>query len=198
MNYTVCTGGKDEFISRGHAGRYNDVILFVDDKATTLRAVCEPYPWTMGPRPCGIEMCPWNKGFQTPSGDRYKHCATLDELLKLIIAWSRNGGKLSFSEKSTKRRSDNETEEAQPARKSHKGESPHTAEMPNDASRDKEAMLASHLATLRLTSRNPSHDEVFRAFDQVMTEQSSEESERRVQRAFQFVWNKINKYPEPL
>ena len=69
--------------------------------------------------------------------------------------------------------------------------------MPNDASRDKEAMLASHLATLRLTSRNPSHDEVFRAFDQVMTEQSSEESERRVQRAFQFVWNKINKYPEP-
>ena len=53
VNYTVFTGGKDEYIRRGHFGKPNDAILFVDDKATTLRAACEPGTWTMAPKPFG-------------------------------------------------------------------------------------------------------------------------------------------------
>ena len=114
VNYTVFTGGKDEYIHKGHAGRYNDAILLVDDKATTLRAVCEPawsQPWTMAPQPCGIEMNPWRGFFQTTRGSRYDHCSKLNELIDLIRTWSTNGGKLGCPKTTPKRRRDSDTED---------------------------------------------------------------------------------------
>ena len=199
VNYTIFTGGKDEYIHRGHAGRFNDAILVVDDKATTLRAVCEPgrwlQPWTMAPQPCGIEMNPWNGVFQTTRGSRYDHCSTLNDLIELIQTWSENGGKLGCRKTPPKRRRDSDAEDAQRDRKAHRSNPSHTAQIRNDASQDKEDTLRSHLAILRLRSSNPSENEILAAYSKMLTSHTNDDAERRLTEAFQFVWNNLNNYP---
>ena len=191
INYTVFEGGKDEFIHRGHAKRSQDVILFVDDKAATLRAVCEPVPWTMPPQLCGIEMHPWGRGFQTTRGPRYDHCAKLDELLDLIKAWCSSEGKLVGGMRPEKRRRDSETEDAQARKKAYTSGPSRTSEIRNVVSRDVEATIQSHMTTLGLRDPNSNRMEVSRAFMKTMKEQTNAEGMLRVRNAFQAVWNKV-------
>ena len=200
VNYIVFSGGKDEYIRRGHEGRYNDAILLVDDKATTLRAVCEPHvsamaPWTMAPRLNGIEMNPWNGVFRTTRGDRYEHCSTLNELKDLITTWCENGGMLHCPKTQPKRRRDNDAEDAGRGSKAPRRNSSRATDIRNDVSRENDATLRSHLATLRLRLPLPSRTEVVNAYAEMLTMPINAEQERRINEAFEFIWNKISNSP---
>ena len=195
INYFTFTGGKDEYILRVHAGRYSDMILFVDDKAATLHPVCEPVPWTVAPRLCGIEMSPWGTGFQTTRGARYEHCTSLPDLLVLIKAWKANGGVLSSPNAAPKalpkRRRRNDSEDAEATTKARR-----RSELENADALHLTGTLLANLATLRIRSNNPSRKEVLKAYEKIMMEEPNEENKRRIQRAFQAVWSKVNGLPE--
>lgn len=194
INYIVFRGGKDEYILGGHATRYNDAILFVDDRAETLRAVCEPYTWTMTPRPYGIEMNPRYGKFQTARGARYKQCTTLNECIDLITKWCKNGGCFDRP-KTPKRLREIAAEERERPEKTHRASTSNAPEIGNDAAQDTDAMLQSHLATLGVRSPNPSKTEVLDAYAEILTGITNEDDERTMQQAFQFVWTKLNNYP---
>ena len=79
---------KRQYIHNKHYDTESDAILFVDDRAENLRAVCDAPPWKPGtPLPHGIEILKYK--FQTKEGDTYAHATTLKEALQLILEWSR-------------------------------------------------------------------------------------------------------------
>ncbi len=82
--YEVYTGGKDEFIHRNHGRNPYHRILVVDDKAETLKAVCEEHEWLHTPGPQGIEM---RRHYFKTTPPLYSQCSSLEQLLQKIRAW---------------------------------------------------------------------------------------------------------------
>ncbi len=78
--YELFSGGKDQFIHSQHVYGSDESILFVDDKACTVQAVCEATPAAHG-----IEMrrhC----FFTDPSV--HVHVRNLNELYDAIVLWA--------------------------------------------------------------------------------------------------------------
>ena len=87
IEYEVFDGGKDAFIHKTHADETDEAVVFVDDRAENLRAVCDDPPSSLTRLPHGIEMRR-HSAFGTKAGQTYAHATTLDEVLDLIIHWS--------------------------------------------------------------------------------------------------------------
>ena len=79
-DYEFFYGGKDQFIHSQHGYCSGECILFVDDKAATVEAVCAATPPA-----CGIEMRR-HRFYTDPSV--YDHVRNLDELYDAIALWA--------------------------------------------------------------------------------------------------------------
>ena len=187
IRYQVFDGGKDAYIHKRHQNEENHAILFVDDRADNLRAVCDIPPWMMTPLPNAIEMR-WKPPFSTEESKTYAHAENLHEVLKLIMQWRFNLTEARETDHCDKRRRVIEA----PAEKENKkarnaGMTPLPDGQNNTVRHRHDAMRTIYTMRLQLaTNELPEIKQVQQAFIREMTNVDSEKEKEDLREAFRY------------
>ena len=200
--YSVFTGGKDEFIHGSH-GNYDDFVLFVDDKASNLTAVCDYAPWRVTAKPRGIEMR--RHHFRTQRGPTYEHCSSLEELLQKITSFAVEAESLCLAPGPSLPESGSEIrkrprEEKVPTRNRRQEKKTKAEKEARDSSRQTRRAVELKIHLTRLGFYNvmqlPHGSAIENAYRDAMKQPLPEHEKKRKEESFLHIMRAINKHDD--